>query len=443
MNTGPLTIRIPGRRASRCGRALSAGLLAAVLGVLALAGWSYATSRWWLLLVVALGGPLVAVALNRLFLRGALEATRLALTDQLTGLGNYRRFLERLERDGDAAGSAGRPLALCLLDVDNFKRVNDRFGHPAGDRVLAEVAACLRHGGEAFRLGGDEFALLLPGRDEAAAVAIAEAVLRRVRAATYSHGEAVTVSAGVAVFPADGLARSGLVRAADSALYHAKGGGRDCVRAHRLEPEWDPGQLVGSGPTSVLVQAAAALQGAVQARGLESGHGAAAGELAARVARRMGLAPEHVDLIRVAATLSDVGKLALPDELLSKSGPLTETERRALERHPLIGSEILDSLGADAVATWVRHHHERWDGDGYPGRLAGERIPLGARILFVADAFEAMTSDQAWRPGLTCEEAVAELERCAGTQFDPEVVAAFAAELAPALPLALPVAVGA
>ena len=144
----------------------------------------------------------------------------------------------------------------------------------------------------------------------------------------------------------------------------------------------------------------------------------------------MGLAPEHVDMIGFAATLSDVGKLALPDELLKKPGPLTDTERRALERHPLIGSEILDSLGADAVATWVRHHHERWDGAGYPGRLAGDRIPLGARILFAADAFEAMTRDQAWRPALTREEALAELARCAGTQFDPDVVAAFMAELA-------------
>lgn len=411
--------------------------------MLALAAWSFASSRWWLLLAVALGGPLLAVALYRLSVRGALEATRLALTDQLTGLGNYRRFLERLERDGAAAEASGRPLALCLLDVDNFKRVNDRFGHPAGDRVLAEVATCLRHGGESFRLGGDEFALLLTGRDEAAALEIAGAVLRRVRAAAYSHGHPVTVSAGVAVLPGSGVERGGLVRAADAALYRAKGDGRDCVRAHRAELGWDPARLLGAGPADTLVQAAAALAGAARARGIESGHGAATGDLAARVARRLGLAPEHVELIGVAATLSDVGKLALPDELLRKAGPLTDTERRALERHPQIGSEILDSLGADAVATWVRHHHERWDGAGYPGRLAGERIPIGARILFVADAFEAMTTDQTWRPGLTREEALAELERCAGTQFDPDVVAALLAELGLPARSALPVAVGA
>jgi HD-GYP domain-containing protein (c-di-GMP phosphodiesterase class II) len=147
------------------------------------------------------------------------------------------------------------------------------------------------------------------------------------------------------------------------------------------------------------------------------------------VAARLGLPPGQIEHIRVAAMLSDVGKLALPDALLSKPGPLTPEERSAIERHPWIGYQILDSLGAEPVATWVLHHHERWDGNGYPERLSGERIPLGARILFAADAFEAMTTDQPWRPRLAMEQALAELERCAGTQFDPGVVAAFRAEL--------------
>jgi HD-GYP domain-containing protein (c-di-GMP phosphodiesterase class II) len=149
------------------------------------------------------------------------------------------------------------------------------------------------------------------------------------------------------------------------------------------------------------------------------------GEVAARIAIRMGLPVEHVELVRLAGILSDVGKLALPDDVLRKPGPLTEHERLAVQRHPEIGSAMLESLGADPVATWIRHHHERWDGRGYPEKLAGERIPLAARILFVADAFEAMTTDQAWRPRLTPKEALAELERCSGTQFDPGVVAVF------------------
>ena len=133
--------------------------------------------------------------------------------------------------------------------------------------------------------------------------------------------------------------------------------------------------------------------------------------------------------MRVAGGLNDIGKLALPDELLAKAGPLSEAERRTVERHPQIGYRILSSLGVDPVATWVLHHHERWDGGGYPSRLAGEEIPLGSRILFVADAYEAMTTDQSWRPRMTSRAALAELERCAGTQFDPDVVAAFAEEV--------------
>jgi HD-GYP domain-containing protein (c-di-GMP phosphodiesterase class II) len=159
------------------------------------------------------------------------------------------------------------------------------------------------------------------------------------------------------------------------------------------------------------------------------GDGQVVGDVAARIAIRMGLSVEHVELVRLGGLLSDVGKLALPDDLLQKPGPLTDSERQAVQRHPEIGFAMLDSLGADPVATWIRYHHERWDGRGYPERLSGERIPLGARILFVADAFEAMTSDQAWRPKLTVSEALAELVRCAGTQFDPAVVAALVEEL--------------
>jgi hypothetical protein len=297
--------------------------------------------------------------------------------------------------------------------------------------VLVEVAACLRRGGEAFRIGGDEFALLLPGRDEAESRTIAESVVVRIASTACSHGGTVTASAGIAVFPAHGIERGALVRAADTALYTAKSHGKDCVRCYRseLEGPLELPPLDGGDGRALLRHAATALIRAVRARGIEAGGYGATAELAARVAKRMGLTPEQVELVRLAGMLNDVGKLALPDELLSKPGPLTDAERLALERHPQIGYQILDSLGADPVATWVLHHHERWDGRGYPERLAGERIPLGARILFVADAYEAMTSDQAWRPRLTGEEALRELERCAGTQFDPAVVAAFVAEL--------------
>ena len=153
------------------------------------------------------------------------------------------------------------------------------------------------------------------------------------------------------------------------------------------------------------------------------------GELAARVAKKMGLETEQVELARLAGSLHDLGKLAIPEEILRKPGPLNEAERLVLERHPQIGFRMLDSLGVEPVASWVLHHHERWDGDGYPDRLGGDAIPLGSRILFVADAYDAMTTDRVYRSKLSHDRAISELERCAGTQFDPDVVAALLEEL--------------
>jgi diguanylate cyclase (GGDEF)-like protein len=373
-----------------------------------------------------------AAGLYRLFTRRTVEAMRLALTDPLTGLGNARHFLERLERDLDAAEQARDPVTLVLLDVDDFKLVNDRYGHPAGDAVLVEVAGCLRRGGEAFRLGGDEFALLLTGRSRAEGVAVAEAVLTRIATAAYPHGGAVTASAGVATFPAPALARGDLVRAADGALYRAKHLGKDCACEHQPGRGSLPAPaLASSRDREAFRHAVVGLAGAVRARGLQGADGPLrVGEVAAQIALEMDLPSEHVELIRLAGAVSDVGKLALPDDVLFKAGPLSEDERRAVQRHPEIGHAMLDSLGADPLAIWVRHHHERWDGRGYPERLAGERIPLAARILFVADAFDSMTSEQAWRPRLPLQQALEELRRCAGTQFDPAVVEALAAVVA-------------
>jgi diguanylate cyclase (GGDEF)-like protein len=389
----------------------------AVVGAvfLGLAVWAFLGEALAPLLAAAIVGPVAAVALYRRSVRSSLDARRLALTDRLTGLGHDRSFLEQLDAILDRDGGESHCLTLCLVDIDDFKRINDRFGHPVGDRVLAQVAGCLRSDGEAFRIGGDEFALLLPGQGEEAGLAVANAVLDRISALEYGHGRRVTASAGLVVFPQHTPEHGELVRLADRALYWAKSEGKDCARVYHqdLEESHESWMLTGETMRAAL-------------RGVRM---SAAGNLAARVAVRMGLTNEHVELIRVAGSLNDIGKVALPDELISKPGPLTEEERTALERHPRIGYRILESLGIDPVATWVLYHHERWDGRGYPDRLSGERIPLAARILFAADAYEAMTTDQAWRPRLSDEEALAELDRCAGTQFDPEVVSAFVAEL--------------
>jgi diguanylate cyclase (GGDEF)-like protein/putative nucleotidyltransferase with HDIG domain len=383
-------------------------------------------------LTAALVGPLLAIALYQRSTYRALRAMRLALTDPLTGLGNHRHFHERLAKELADAERWRLSLSLCLVDIDGFKQINDRFGHPAGDRVLAQLASKLRTGGEAFRLGGDEFALLLPGFDERAAMAAARAIVERIGAEELDPAGRVTVSAGIATFPIHTGDREELIRLADGGLYWAKEYGKNQARAYRPDViELAELKRIARGPDrAARLRAAASLARAVDARDTYTGrHSERVARLAASVATRMGLAADEVELTRLAGSLHDLGKLAIPEEILRKPGPLTDPERMVLERHPQIGFRMLESLGIDPVSAWVLHHHERWDGTGYPDGLPGEAIPLGARIIFVADAFDAMTSERVYRDRLDASEALAELSRCAGTQFDPEVVAAFAEEL--------------
>ena len=387
----------------------------------------------------ALFGPLVAIALYQRSQFRELKALRLALTDPLTGLGNHRHCHERLRSELLDALDDSSALSLVLVDIDNFKGVNDQHGHPAGDRVLSQVAARLRQGGEAFRLGGDEFALLLPGLDSPQAHSAAQSVIGRISHMELEYGK-VTASAGVATFPSQGVARDELIRLADSALYWAKEHGKNQVRVWRPDVvELAELKRLAAGPDrAARYRAAASLAKAVDARDVYTGsHSERVADLAARVAARVGADDELIELTRLAASLHDLGKLAIPEEILRKPGPLTGPERLVLERHPQIGHRMLESLGVDPVADWVLHHHERWDGAGYPDGLAGEAIPLGARIIFVADAFDAMTSDRVYQSRLSTEEALAELERCAGTQFDPELVAALVEEVTASPPSAV------
>ncbi|HSE81546.1 MAG TPA: diguanylate cyclase [Gaiellaceae bacterium] len=379
-------------------------------------------------LSAALVGPLAAIALYQRSVFRELAAMRLALTDPLTGLGNHRHFHERLDHDLTEAEDKGVPLSVCVLDIDNFKEVNDSLGHPKGDLVLAQVAGRLRQDGEAFRIGGDEFALLLPGRDEREALSVADGIVRRVGLLQAAPGLAVRLSAGVVTYPQLGLDRSEIVTVADQALYLAKEHGKGRVRAYHPDlgdlPEFAG---LGDAPDrEARLRAAASLAHAVDARDAYTGrHSYVVAQLSARVADLLGLDAEEVELVRLAGSLHDLGKLAIPEEILRKPGALSDAELLVLRRHPQIGFRMLRSLGVEPVSTWVLHHHERWDGRGYPHGLGGEDIPLGSRILFVADAYDAMTSDRIYQEHVAHEDAVAELERCAGTQFDPQVVAVF------------------
>ncbi|HEY8647038.1 MAG TPA: HD domain-containing phosphohydrolase [Gaiellaceae bacterium] len=389
-------------------------------------------------LFAALAGPLVAISLYQRSTHKALNAIRLALTDPLTGLGNHRHFHERLQRELAQADEHGGMVSLCFLDVDDFKRINDQFGHPAGDRVLSQVASRLRQGGESFRLGGDEFAVLLAGMDEQLALSTAQSIVQRIADTELGKAGAITVSAGVATFPQHGRERDSLIRLADGALYWAKEHGKNQVRLARADvAELSEFRRVASGVDRVArFRAAASLARAVDSRDAYTGsHSERVATFAAEIASQLGLPAEEVELTRLAGSLHDLGKLAIPEEILRKPAALSDAERLVLERHPQIGYRMLESLGVDPIADWVLHHHERWDGHGYPDGLAEDRIPLGARIIFVADAFDAMTSDRLYQAALSYEEAVAEVDRCAGSQFDPDVVHAFLARVGTRIPL--------
>jgi diguanylate cyclase (GGDEF)-like protein/putative nucleotidyltransferase with HDIG domain len=385
-------------------------------------------------LALALLGPLLAISLYQRSQHRALTAMRLALTDPLTGLGNHRHFQERLQRELSSAQEHALPLTLCFIDVDDFKKINDRFGHPVGDRVLSQIAARLRQGGESFRLGGDEFAVLLPKHDEAAALAAAHSIVERIASRLdLAEVDGVTVSAGVATFPNHGAERDELIRLADNALYWAKEHGKNRVRVSRADivELSDLKRLAIGRDRAARFRAAASLARAVDTRDAYTGsHSQRVAQLAGRIAEQLGLAPDQIELTRLAGSLHDLGKLAIPEEILRKPVSLSDPERVVLERHPQIGFRMLESLDVDPVADWVLHHHERWDGTGYPDHLAGEEIPLGARIIFVADAFDAMTSDRVYRRSLDHVDAIAELERCSGTQFDPAIVRVFVETLA-------------
>ena len=388
-------------------------------------------------LATTLIGPFIAISLYQRSIHRTFEAMELALTDPLSGLGNHRHFQQELDRLLGEAEGGGAPLTLCLFDVDDFKGINDEYGHPVGDRILALVGPCLRDAGAGFRLGGDEFAVLLRGVPEDEAMAVAERTVARIGRLRTERGLMLSVSAGLATYPSKGLARADLVRAADCALYTAKSDGKAAVRMYRHGVLDLAARRRGEdGDRRARLRAAVSLAGAIDVRDAYTGtHSQAVGELAARIGDCLGLTAEDVELLRIAGLLHDLGKVAVPEHILSKPGPLTETEHEAIALHPLVGYRMLSSLRIEPVASWVLHHHERYDGGGYPEGLSGEAIPIGSRILLVADAYEAMTTDRLYSTTRSTDEALAEIKRCSGTQFDPLVVDALALVVGPTVDL--------
>ena len=338
------------------------------------------------------------------------HANQLAREDSLTGLGNRRRLMTDLSARFPV--DAGRSTLLAVFDLDGFKAYNDSYGHGAGDALLRRLAlklAAALDGHDAvccaYRMGGDEFCLLADAGGETAA-----RLVRRAAEALSEHGEgfSVTCSYGWVLLPdPEATHASAALRLADRRMYAQKNLGRASA---------------GQQSTDVLVRLLAE-------RSSEIGvHTEGVAALCEQVARRLGLEIDSLGPLLQAASLHDIGKAAIPDAILCKPEPLTASEWTFMRNHTLIGERILSAAPAlHEAARLVRASHEHFDGNGYPDRLHGEEIPLGARIIAVCDAFDAMTSDRPYRPAMSVEEALAEIKRCGGTQFDPRAVGALTA----------------
>jgi two-component system, cell cycle response regulator len=369
-------------------------------------------------LILAIATVLAVSARLMLTVRENLKmlvgSRRLALTDPLTGLGNRRALMEDLQL-ACRVGATGEPWTLVLYDLNGFKRYNDTFGHPAGDALLTrlsdKLSAIVAARGTAYRMGGDEFCVLI------GATAGDEALVADSVAALAEHGPGFSIGAahGAVSIPSEGSDSATILQLADQRLYERKDQTRE-GGDHRSK--------VGQQLRDVLLQAFRERYPDLQE------HQRGVGALALAVGRRLGLAGEELDVLARAGELHDVGKIAIPDAILSKPGPLEAEEWRFMRRHTILGERILSAASAlGPVARLVRSSHERFDGGGYPDGLQGEEIPLGARIIFVCDAYDAMTTDRAYSRAIAPAAAIHELRACAGTQFDADVVETFIATL--------------
>ncbi|HEX5503662.1 MAG TPA: diguanylate cyclase [Thermomicrobiales bacterium] len=420
------------------------------------------------------------LALENAWLYG--HAREQAATDPITELPNHRSLKERLDEELARARRHGLTLCVLMLDIDHFKSFNDAFGHAAGDLALQVVAGALRRalrrGDYAARYAGEEFVLILPETTAQTGALIADR-LRAAVAGLIDEPDCalpgpVTVSIGVAAFPEHGVDRDLLLQAADLAMYLAKHIGRNQVclanelgtargldalfaqlTSHLALPtaRWGPHLVtdlerrftrlaslrvdpdernLAEGAEAAYhytVQTVTALAATIDAKDhYTEGHSRHVAALAVQLARAAGLPREAVEQIHVGGLLHDIGKIGIPEAILNKPGRLTDDEWPLMRSHPDIGARILAPIAAlGGVIPLVRHHHERWDGQGYPLRLEGEHIPVGARIIAICDAYDTMVSDRPYRHGLGHAAAVARLRAAAGAQFDPRLVDLFAA----------------
>ena len=377
---------------------------------------------------------LAAVLILRSWL-SALEGVHhreLAITDPVSGAHNHRYLHERLADDLARASTARRVMAIIVFDIDDFKSINNQHGHLVGDDVLRRVAEMLQslcgRTAPVFRFGSDEFVAVVPDADAEVSIGLSRLAHERVTSAISLAGIPVSLSTGIALFPLHGVDGEQLLSRALAAQQLAKVAGADDVIVYddRLVGAVDPYERLERARKRSHHATVRTLAAAVDARDSDTlHHSENVAELAAALAQVLGMSEQQIRVVTLASRLHDIGKIGVRDDVLLKTRPLSRGERAHIEEHPILGERILAPAQLDELLPAVRHHHERWDGAGYPDGLRGPQIPLEARVLTVCDSFEAMTSTRPYRNALSIEDALREIEDCAGTQFDPDVTAVF------------------
>ncbi|MCK4888262.1 MAG: diguanylate cyclase, partial [Planctomycetes bacterium] len=374
------------------------------------------------------------------------EISLLVNTDELTGLTNRRRFFDILEREIFSARIKGKSLCMMMLDIDRFKNVNDTYGHLAGDMILRQMGKILKENTYSLdvvgRYGGEEFVILMPDTSYSTAIKAAEKLRKIIDECHWDIGEkriSITVSIGIAsVDSSDSLE---LIKRADKALYEAKKQGRNCIVCWE-DANADETNKIQGGEYHELQIKISSLAEQMRSQVLEvvsafmktiaakdpytANHGKNTQTYALAIADAMGVSHELKEKIEIAALLHDIGKIGVPDWILLKTGPLGDSDRHIIEQHPVTSVKILEPIGLfNQELPIIRQHHERFDGTGYPDQLKDKEIVIGARILAVADVFDALTSDRPYCMAKLCEETLQEIIDCSGSQFDPDVVEAF------------------